>query len=279
MPNTEAQARALETALSDADTQARCFIAMRYWHPFSIEAAQQVQEWGADEIVLLPLYPQWSTTTTSSSLRVWNEACLTIGLQQNPRIVCCYPTEDGFIRAEAAKIRTALDAARSYGKPRLLFSAHGLPERIVRSGDPYQWQCEQTAKAIVSALNMPDLDWVNCYQSRVGRLKWIGPSTDDEIRRAGAAQTPLVVAPIAFVSEHSETLVEIEIEYRHLAEEAGVPYFARVDTVGDDPLFIGGLASLVRSARVAQVPVISGAGRWRRGRPNLSAQFAGCCQR
>jgi ferrochelatase len=274
VPNTEAQARALETALSDATTQARCFIAMRYWHPFSIEAAQQVQEWGADEIVLLPLYPQWSTTTTASSLRVWNEACLTIGLQQNARIVCCYPTEDGFIRTEVAKIRAALDAARSYGTPRLLFSAHGLPERIVKNGDPYQWQCEQTAKAIVAGLNMPNLDWVNCYQSRVGRLKWIGPSTNEEIRRAGADHTPLVVAPIAFVSEHSETLVEIEIEYRHLAEEAGVPYFARVDTVGNDPTFIGGLASLVRNARVAQTPVIS-----ERGGRICPPNFAGCCQR
>ncbi|GIL40738.1 ferrochelatase [Roseiterribacter gracilis] len=274
VPNTEIQARALEIALGDAQTQARCFIAMRYWHPFSIEAAQQVQEWGADEIVLLPLYPQWSTTTTSSSLRVWNEACATIGLKTPARIVCCYPTEAGFIQAEVAKIRTALNAARSYGPPRLLFSAHGLPERIVKSGDPYQWQCEQTAKAIVAALDMPGLDWVNCYQSRVGRMKWIGPSTDDELHRAGADKVPVVVAPIAFVSEHSETLVEIEIEYRHLAEEVGVPYFARVDTVGADAAFIGGLASLVRGARVASTQVTS-----ERGGRICPPNFAGCCQR
>jgi ferrochelatase len=274
LPNTERQARALETALSDANTQARCFIAMRYWHPFSVEAAQLVQEWGADEIVLLPLYPQWSTTTTASSLRVWDEACDTIGLKQPARIVCCYPTEDGFIAAEAAKIRAALDAARAHGTPRLLFSAHGLPERIVKSGDPYQWQCEQTSKAIVAALNLPGLDWVNCYQSRVGRLKWIGPSTDDEIRRGGADKVPLVVAPIAFVSEHSETLVEIEIEYRHLAQAVGVPYFGRVDAVGDDPRFIGALASLVRRARAAPTQVIS-----ERGGRICPPNFAGCCQR
>jgi ferrochelatase len=274
VPNTEIQARALEAALNDGTTQARCFIAMRYWHPFSIEAAQQVQEWGADEIVLLPLYPQWSTTTTESSLRVWNEACGTIGLKQTARTVCCYPTEEGFIAAQAAKIGAALDAARAHGTPRLLFSAHGLPERIVKQGDPYQFQCEQTANAIVAALNIPGLDWVNCYQSRVGRLKWIGPSTDDEIRRGGADQVPLVVAPIAFVSEHSETLVEIEIEYRHLAHEVGVPYFARVDAVGDEPQFIAGLASLVRRARVASTQVTS-----ERGGRLCPPNFAGCCQR
>lgn len=274
VPNTEAQARALEAVLDDEGTEARCFIAMRYWHPFSVEAASQVQDWGADEIVLLPLYPQWSTTTTSSSLRVWNEACATLGLKTPAKIVCCYPTEAGFIRASVAKIRAALDEARTHGRPRLLFSAHGLPERIVKGGDPYQWQCERTARAIVDALGIADLDWINCYQSRVGRMKWIGPSTDDEIHRAGADKVPVVIAPIAFVSEHSETLVEIEIEYRHLAAERGVPYFVRVDTVGAAPDFIAGLASLVRSARVAPTEIVS-----ERGARLCPPDFAGCCQR
>jgi protoporphyrin/coproporphyrin ferrochelatase len=274
LPNTELQARALETALTDATTTARCFVAMRYWHPFSVEAANQVREWGADEVVLLPLYPQWSTTTSASSLRVWTEACHMVGLQAPTRTVCCYPTEAGFIDAMAAKIRAAYEAASAYGRPRLLLSAHGLPARVVRAGDPYQWQCEQTAQAIVAALGIDGLDWVNCYQSRVGPLQWIGPSTDDEIRRAGADKVPTVVAPIAFVSEHSETLVEIELEYRHLATEVGVPYFARVDTVGDDPRFVDALAGLVRRARSAPSAVVS-----ERGARLCPPDFVGCCQR
>jgi ferrochelatase len=130
----------------------------------------------------------------------------------------------------------------------LLFSAHGRPERVVASGDPYQAQVEQTARALVAALGRDDLDWRVCYQSRVGPLKWIGPATDDEIRRAGAEGCALVVAPIAFVSEHSETIVELDMEYGHLASESGVPHYVRAPTVGTHPRFVQGLAALVRDA-------------------------------
>ncbi len=162
--------------------------------------------------------------------------------------VCCYPEAAGFVQALAARIRPALNDAAGAGPPRLLLSAHGLPKRIVATGDPYQWQVERTAAAVVAALEMPGLDWAVCYQSRVGPLEWIGPSTDAEIRRAGAERVPLVICPIAFVSEHSETLVEIDVEYRHLAGQSGVPRFVRVPTVGTDPAFIAALATLVRSA-------------------------------
>ena len=137
--------------------------------------------------------------------------------------------------------------ALPHGKPRL-FSAHGLPEKIVKAGDPYPAHCERTVKALVAALDIPGLDYVLCYQSRVGPLKWIGPATDDEIRRAGRDKVPVVIVPIAFVSEHSETLVELDMEYRHLAEHAGVPFYARVPVVGMAPDFIEGLASLVQKA-------------------------------
>ena len=140
----------------------------------------------------------------------------------------------------------------------MLFSAHGLPEKIIKAGDPYQWQCEQTAAALVSALAIPDLDWVNCYQSRVGPLRWIGPSTEAEIGRAGHDKVPVVVVPIAFVSEHSETLVELDIEYRHLAAEKGVPFYARVPTVSTVPDFIAGLAALVRFVRAQPVEQADG---------------------
>jgi ferrochelatase len=130
----------------------------------------------------------------------------------------------------------------------LLFSAHGLPKKVIARGDPYQWQVERTAAAVAAALGTAAPDWVVCYQSRVGPLEWIGPATDAEIRRAGQERVPLVVAPIAFVSEHSETLVELDIEYRHLAEQAGVPSYVRIPTVSAHAVFIEGLAGLVAAA-------------------------------
>ena len=257
LPNTQAQADALESALAGIG-DVRVFIAMRYWHPMTEEAVAQVQEFGPDLIVLLPLYPQFSTTTTGSSLRVWNEVARLFRLQCATRVVCCYPWEEGFVSALADLIRPRYVQACEFGRPRVLFSAHGLPERIVAAGDPYQWQCERTADAVVNALGIEDLDWTSCYQSRVGPLKWIGPSTDDEVRRAGVDGVPLVVVPLAFVSEHSETLVELDIEYRDLAETSGAPHFARVPTVDTAEMFIAGLKRLVSVAVDTNQPVLSG---------------------
>ena len=246
LPNTEAQARALEAALADCGETVRVFIAMRYWNPMTPETVTAVRDWGADEVILLPLYPQWSTTTTASSLKVWTLAARQFGLAVPTRTLCCYPVNEGFIAANARLIRARYEAASQQGAPRVLFSAHGLPKKIVDGGDPYQWQCERTAEALVKALAIPGLDWVNCYQSRVGPMEWIGPSTEDEVKRGGRDKVPLVVVPIAFVSEHSETLVELDIEYRDLAREVGVPAYHTVPTVGVEPEFIEGLAGLVR---------------------------------
>ncbi|HEU0154536.1 MAG TPA: ferrochelatase, partial [Stellaceae bacterium] len=175
-------------------------------------------------------------------------ACHCIGVPTS--IVASYPTEPGFIEAIAGLIRPALAGIAAGGKtPRLLLTAHGLPKKIVRGGDPYPAQAEATASAIVAALAWPDLDWQLCYQSRVGPLAWLEPATEAEIRRAGAEKMPLVVAPIAFVSEHSETLVELDLDYRKLAEESGVPSYRRVATVGTEPRFIAALAALVMRAR------------------------------
>lgn len=259
LPNTEVQARALHAALGGGPGT-KLFIAMRYWHPFTAQTVAEVQEWAPDEIILLPLYPQYSTTTTASSVAAWHDAARFLRLKVRTKSVCCYPTAAGFISAVANRIAPVLEGARLHGRPRLLLSAHGLPEKVVQGGDPYRFQCEQTAAAIVAKLGIPDLDWVVCYQSRVGPLKWIGPSTDEEIRRAASDKVPVVVAPIAFVSEHSETLVEIEIEYRKLAQDAGVPYFARVSTVDASQAFIAELAGLVEQASSATAECVSGAG-------------------
>lgn len=247
---TKAQACALETALAESsDIDARVFIAMRYWHPMSAEAARQVKSFGPDEVVLLPLYPQFSTTTTQSSLRAWDKAAAEIGLDAPTRMVCCYPTAPEFIQAQADLIRAGVVEAGAAGKPRVLFSAHGLPKKVIARGDPYQDQVERTTAAIAAALGDPALDWRICYQSRVGPLEWIGPATEEEIARAGAERRPLVVVPVAFVSEHSETLVELDIEYRHLAEKAGVPAYVRIPALGAHPRFIRALADIVRGAR------------------------------
>ena len=246
LQNTVEQAQALEQSLQFADLgEVRCFIAMRYWHPLTEEAVRQVVSYKPDRIVLLPLYPQFSTATTGSSVVAWHRVAAAAGLDVQTTTVCCYPTADGFIQQIAASVDEALSLI-SERRPRILFSAHGLPKKLVDRGDPYQWQVEQTAAAIVGHLGDDGLEWVVCYQSRVGPLEWIGPSTEDEIKRAGADLVPLVVVPVAFVSEHSETLVELDIEYAKLAKEHGVPRYERVSTVGVTTVFIDGLVEVVR---------------------------------
>ncbi|MFZ2008218.1 MAG: ferrochelatase [Stellaceae bacterium] len=245
LANTEAQARALESKLGDGF---RCFIAMRYWRPMTEETVAAVKTWEPDEIVCLPLYPQYSTTTTASSVAVWKSEAERQGLSQKTRVVRSYPVVRGFIDAIAGLIEAVFDEAAKSHRMRLLLSAHGLPLKIVNAGDPYPKQIEETARAVVEALGRPNLDWTVCYQSRVGPLAWLGPATDDEIRRAGRDGVAIVVAPISFVSEHSETLVELDRDYRRLAEACGVPAYYRVPTVGTDPRFIAALAELVEAA-------------------------------
>lgn len=167
--------------------------------------------------------------------------------------VCCYPTDPGFVAALSALLAAGISEAASLAPtpPRVLFSAHGLPKRIVDRGDPYAWQVEQTAAACIARLGTTvaaPVDHVVCYQSRVGPLAWLGPSIDDELVRAAADRVPVVVVPIAFVSEHSETLVELDMDYRERAAHLGVPGYYRVPTVGTHPAFIAGLAQLVGSA-------------------------------
>jgi ferrochelatase len=247
---TEEQARALEAALPEVE--AKCFIAMRYWHPFSLEAARAVKAWGPDEVVLLPLYPQYSTTTTGSSVTDWRQAAARVGLAIQTTTLCCYPVDSDFAAATAAMVKREYDRARGSLDPavplRVLFSAHGLPEVIVKSGDPYQWQVEQTVAAVLAAWG-ETVDYTVCYQSRATPQQWIQPSTDAEVERAARDKTALLVVPIAFVSEHTETLVELDVEYRDLAVKLGVPGYFRVPTQNSDAGFIASLAGLVRRVR------------------------------
>ena len=268
LPETLAQARAIESELG---ASWRAFVAMRYWHPFSEETAHAVKNYAPHQIILLPLYPQYSTTTTASSLSDWQGAAAAAGLDQPTAIIGCYPKAPGFIKAHARLLQMALaEADCEKSPPRVLFSAHGLPKRIILSGDPYQWQVEETASAVVRQLAVEGLDWRVCYQSRVGPLEWIGPSTEDEIARAGIEGKSVIVVPIAFVSEHSETLVELDIDYRRRAATAGVPIYRRVSTLGVTPEFIRELADITRA--VAQ----NGSHTCPQNRI-CPTQFARCC--
>lgn len=252
VPLTQQQAHALEQALGDA-FEVKATIAMRYWHPRASQAAKEMRDFQPDHIIALPLYPQFSTTTTASSFREWQQECQKLGLVVPTSFICCYPTHPSFVKGYAELIRPHLEQAKAHGVPRILFSAHGLPEKIVKDGDPYQQQVEASVNSIMQVLQHGDaaqqgekIDHVTCYQSRVGRLKWIGPATDEEIIRGGKDGVPLVVVPVAFVSEHSETLVELDKEYGKLATEHGVPFYTRVQALGDNAHYIAALADMCR---------------------------------
>ena len=260
---TVEQANALEAALAGPDTEAKCFIAMRYWHPFSLEAAAAVKAWGADEIFLLPLYPHFSTTTTGSSLQAWRDAAARVGLARPVTTLCCWFRDGGYVAATAAIVQRSLEAARAEAGDtpvRVLFSAHGLPETIVAKGDPYQFQIESTVQAVVDRMGIDGLDWQVCYQSRATPQKWLDPSTEEAIEHAARDKVAVLVVPIAFVSEHSETLVELDVEYRELAEKMGVPGYYRAPAQNADPAFIAALAEAVLGARARGVGTCSFAG-------------------
>lgn len=240
VPETQKQADALTQMLAShlPDDEVQVFMAMRYWHPFVHEAVEAVRAFAPDETVLLPLYPQFSTTTTASSLKAWRDAGGPEG-----RIVCCYPAEPRFLDAHADLIREAWIEAGRPDNTRVLCSAHGLPEITVERGDPYQWQVERTVAEVAKRLpELPDIEI--CYQSRVGPLKWIGPPTDEAIRKACEEDKHIILTPIAFVSEHIETLVELDEEYAEVAEEFGAKGYVRVPALGAVDGYIEALASL-----------------------------------
>ncbi|MBE1236592.1 ferrochelatase [Phaeovibrio sulfidiphilus] len=249
LDQTKGQREALERVLRERGHDVHCLIAMRYWEPFISEAVKRVAEIQPDQLVLLPLYPQFSGTTAGSSLVEWDRAARKAGLVVPTQRICCYPSLPGFVNTVARSTLAAINEVRAVaGEPRVLFSAHGLPLKMIQEGDPYQKQIVASVDAMVGAIGDPALDWRVCYQSRIGRMEWIGPSIREEIVKAGAERKPLVIVPISFVSEHSETLVELDIEYAQFARETGVPYYIRTPTVGRQAGFIDGLAGLVENA-------------------------------
>lgn len=251
LEQTEAQAKALAAALAEAGRDARCFVAMRYWHPRAAAVLPAVRDWQPDEIVALPLYPQFSTTTSGSSLAEWRKLA---GANAGLRVLCCHPLLAGLIEAWAEPLAAAIRRARAAAPVQVLFTAHGLPERVIAKGDPYAWQVEQTAEALRAAaearLDEHDgIDWRVTWQSRATPEKWLQPDTRAEVKAAASEGLALVLAPVAFVSEHSETLVELDIEYRAVAERAGAAAWERVATPRTAPSYIEGLAALVLDRR------------------------------
>jgi len=247
---TTRQAVALEAELSDIG--AKCFIAMRYWHPFAAEAVKAVKAFEPDRILLLPLYPQFSTTTTGSSLRDWHEQAARLGLVAPTTSICCYYDDDAYAESIARLVDEGIADAKAKLAPgaklRLLFSAHGLPESIVKAGDPYQAEVEASVAAVMARLVDRDVEFEVCYQSRATPQKWISPSTIECIEKAGLDQIAVLLVPIAFVSDHIETLVELDIENAELAHEKNVPGYFRAKVPNADAGFVKALAGLARRA-------------------------------
>ena len=240
---TEEQAKSLENNLLEKGDY-KCFVVMRCWHPRAFDVIKKVKQYNPEEIILLPLYPQFSASTSGSSIKEWKELCKKANYNIKTKTICCYPTENNFIISHVSLIKKTLAAVENKNF-KLIFSAHGLPESKIKKGDPYQWHVEETVKEIMSKLKNENLDYVISYQSRVGPMKWIKPSTDAEIIKYSKEKKGIVIVPIAFVSEHSETLVELDIEYKKLAEKNGCSFYKRVPALGIEENFIKGLSELV----------------------------------
>ena len=240
---TQDQAKSLENSLLEKGDY-KCFIVMRCWYPRASDVIKKVREYNPEEIILLPLYPQFSASTSGSSINEWNKICEKENYKVKTKTICCYPTENNFIESHISLIKKALKILEN-NNFKLIFSAHGLPENKIKNGDPYQWQVEATVKAIMSKMKNENLDYTISYQSRVGPLKWIGPSTEEVIIKYSKEKRGIVIVPIAFVSEHSETLVELDIEYKKLAKKNGCNFYKRVPALGIEENFIKGLTELV----------------------------------
>jgi protoporphyrin/coproporphyrin ferrochelatase len=255
---TERQARSLEAALT-SDYDVRCWVAMRYWHPLSQQAALEAQKASLDALVLLPLYPQYSFATTLSSLKEWKRVYRPGPSAPPEALVSEFYDHPLYIEAMTERIATSLRHFREPDRVHLVFSAHGLPLSLIERGDPYQRQVEATVRAILARGGWPNVHTL-CYQSRVGRQKWLEPSLASTIDRLGrSGEKNVLVVPVSFVTEHIETLHEINIEARELALSVGVEKFEMAPAVGDSPRFIAALASLVRAALSQSVGETAGA--------------------
>lgn len=245
---TMKQALALEKLLK-TKINAKVYLAMRYWHPFTEEAMNEMEKDGVERIILLPLYPHYSSSTTGSSVNEWNKL-----INSNPtlknietKLVEHYydflPYIDAFVENINQTLEQFPEGVRN--KVNILFSAHGTPMKLVRQGDPYSKHIAQTVELVMERGNYQQKHYL-CFQSKVGPQKWLEPKTVDVIEKlAGEGVKNLLIVPIAFVSDHLETLFEIGIEFRHLAKEKGIGQFEVIPALNDSPKFIEALSELV----------------------------------
>jgi len=254
--NTERQARALELELNRLGVDARCFVAMRYWHPFTSEAIASVRQADCDEVVLLPLYPQYSSTTTGSSLNEWRRL-----FHGNVRVdyVETFYRNTMYLDAVVEKIEEALRRFPSPERPEIVFSAHSVPVSVIQKGDPYQRQIETTVQLLMERGR-----WSNprrlCYQSKVGASKWLQPSLHQTLNTLAAKRVREVcIVPVAFVSDHVETLAEIDHEAREQARRLGFTQFEMSAGLNDSPKFISALGQIVLRAMGAKAREFSSA--------------------
>jgi protoporphyrin/coproporphyrin ferrochelatase len=264
---TEEQAIAIEKELQERGTDARVYIGMRYWNPFTAEALEAIRRDGIEDLVILPLYPQFSISTSGSSFRlidrIWKE---NPGLKPlKYTVVPSWFERPGYLNAMAELIGREIDKCPDPNEARVFFSAHGVPvSYVTEGGDPYQQEIENCAEEIMKTMDRPN-QYTLAYQSKVGPVEWLQPYTEDAIvELAQQGIKDLVVVPISFVSEHIETLEEIDIEYRELAEEAGIHTFNRVPALDTNPTFITAIADLVLDAAAAPSMALSEVPQMRR---------------
>ena len=258
------QAALLENKLNER-IPAKVYVAMRYWKPFTSEALASLREDGLTRIILLPLYPQFSKATTASSLKEWDKTVGELGLENRleTTLVESYHDHPAYIDALVNRINETFERfpAELQSEVHLVFSAHGTPMKLVREGDPYSQQIAETVQEVMGRGGYSNAHSL-CYQSKVGPLKWLTPSTPDTIEKLAAEGVQnMLIVPVAFTSDHLETLFELNIEYRRLAEKVGVQRYEVMEGLNDSPHFIDALAELVFERAAAELPLSAGAGQ------------------
>jgi protoporphyrin/coproporphyrin ferrochelatase len=256
---TRRQAQALENELR-RDFDARVVIAMRYWHPFTEEAIASLATFLPAEVVLLPLYPQYSKTTTGSSINEWNRRFHPNDWNPHVRVIPEFYEDAAYLDAVVAAVNDSLGELEDCADVDIVFSAHSVPVAVIERGDPYQRQIERTVDLVWQRGRWPGRRHI-CYQSKVGASKWLRPSMHETIRNlASAGSRHVLVVPISFVSDHVETLHEIDIEHREQARSLGIADYRMMPGLNDSPAFIAALAGLVRAQVAAPEPTPAAAG-------------------
>ena len=247
---TEEQARALGDELKCRGKDVQTFVGMCAWHPFLEEAVEKIQKSDVDRLVILPLFPQYSVTTTGSGFAVLRRL-----IDRRPSFkklsiewIRSWPDQPTYIRSLAEAIGRELGNFSDPGKAHILFSAHSIPESYVREGDPYLEQTKKTVELVMDRLDRRN-PYQLSFQSKIGPVKWLEPFTSDVITKLGKQGIhDVLVVPISFVSEHIETLYELDILFQNVAQHAGIKNFRRVPALNSDPTFIHALAEIVESA-------------------------------